>query len=299
MIPVIGIIAALSLLIGGGIAYSQLRRSAGHYFDSNGVRIFYSERGSGVPVILLHGFGAQGDTNFRNPGTVAALAKNYRVIVMDARGHGRSEKPHDLESYGMEVVDDVKRLMDHLEIDRAHLVGYSMGALITIKFMTAYPERLITASPCGNGWHVPSDRQAEIAERLAADLAAGRGYHALFDLIDPLNGPIPSVVKWVLHIYFKLANDERALAQMVEGWRSYDLTEDDIKAVTLPSLCVIGENDPLRVGAERLANTKSNHELVLLKNRNHYNSFRRGFIENVQTFLAKHPGSATAEMSAN
>jgi pimeloyl-ACP methyl ester carboxylesterase len=299
MIPSIGIIAALSLLVGGGIAYSQLRRSAGHYFDSNGVRLFYSERGSGTPVILLHGFGAHGDTNFRNPGTVAALAKNYRVIMMDARGHGRSEKPHDPESYGMEVIDDVRRLMDHLEIERAHLVGYSMGALFALKFMTVYPERLITASPCGNGWHLEDDPQAQTAERLAADLAAGRGYHALFELIDPLNGPIHPLVKQVLHIYFQLANDSRALAQMVEGWRQFELTEEDIKAVSVPTLCVIGENDPLRLGAERLANTKSNHELVLLKNRNHYNSFKREFIENVQTFLAKHPAPAAAEMSPN
>ncbi len=288
MMPILGIVAAGIVVVSVAIAYSQLRRSAGHYFDSNGVRIFYTERGTGEPVVLVHGFGAHGDTNFRNPGTIAALAKNYRVITMDARGHGLSGKPHALEDYGMETVDDIKRLMDHLEIDRAHLVGYSMGALLTLKFMTMYPDRLITASPCGNGWHIEGDPQLAIAERLAADLASGRGYGALFDLIDPLNRPVSPIIRIAAHGYFRAANDANALAQMVEGWRDLQVTEDDVKGTTVPSLCVIGENDRFRHGAERLADTKPNHELVLLKNRNHYNSFRREFIKNLQQFLAKH-----------
>ncbi len=299
MIPAIGIGVAVVLLVAAAVTYSQLHRSAGKHFDSNGVRIFYSERGQGEPVILVHGFAAHGDTNFRNPGTVAALAKHYRVIVMDARGHGLSEKPHTREAYGMEAVDDIKRLMDHLEIDRAHLVGYSMGALLTIKFMTAYPERLITASPCANGWHIESDPQFAIVERLAADLAAGDGYRALFELIEPLDGPVNPLVRIAIHSYFRAANDAQALAQMVEGWRDLQITEDDIKRTTVPSLTVIGENDPLRRGAERLAATKSNHELVFLKNRNHYNAFRREFIENVQSFLAKHPATDVPAAVAN
>lgn len=289
MIPILGIIVGVIVIISAAVAYSQLRRSAGKHFDSNGVRIFYSERGSGEPVILVHGFGAQGDTNFRNPGTIAALAKNYRVITMDARGHGLSGKPHERERYGMEVVDDIKRLMDHLEIDRAHLVGYSMGALLTMKFMTLYPERLITAAPCGNGWHLETDPQAAIAERLAADLAAGRGYSALFELIEPLDGPVNPLLQGGMHLYFRMANDAEALAHMVEGWRDLTMTEEDFKPITVPSMCVIGENDAFRHGAQRLADTKPNHELILLKNRNHYNAFQREFIRHIESFLAKHP----------
>lgn len=291
MFPVIGIVGFMSVVVPAAVAYSQLRRSAGQHFDSNGVPIFYSERGRGEPVILVHGFGAQGDTNFRNPGTISALARNYRVITMDARGHGLSGKPHDSDRYGMETVDDIRRLMDHLGIERAHLVGYSMGALLTLKFMTAYPERLITASPCGNGWHIDGDPQIEIAERLGADLGAGRGYGALFELIDPLDGPVNPLVRALIHGYFKASNDAEALSHMVEGWRDLQVTEEDVKRTTLPSLCVIGENDRFRHGAERLAATKSNHELVLLKNKNHYNAFRRGFIDNLQSFLAKHPAT--------
>ncbi len=288
----------MTVVTSSAVAYSQLRRSAGQHFDSNGVPIFYSERGRGEPVVLVHGFGAQGDTNFRNPGTVGALARNYRVINMDARGHGLSGKPHERDRYGMETVDDIRRLMDHLEIERAHLIGYSMGALLALKFMTTYPERLITVSPCGNGWHIESDPQLEVAERLAADLAAGRGYGALFELIDPLNKPISLLVRSALQVYFRYANDAEALSHMVEGWRDLQVTEEDVKRTTLPSLCVIGENDRFRHGAERLAATKPNHELVLLKKRNHYNAFRREFIDNLQTFLAKHPAGTVDRQSA-
>jgi len=297
-IKIAGAVTAAVLVVSAAVAYSQLRRSSGEYFDSNGVSIFYSERGAGEPVILLHGFGAQGDVNFRNPGTVAVLAKNYRVITMDVRGHGLSGRPHELASYGMEPVDDVVRLMDHLEIDRVHLVGYSMGAFLTLKFMTAYPERLITASPCGAGWFVEGDPEIAVVEQLAGDLAAGRGYGAVFDLIDPLDGPINPIVRIGIHGYFYAANDERALASMVEGWRDLQVTEEEIKRATLPSLCIIGENDPLRYGAERLAKVKPNHELILLKGRDHYDAFEDEFIDRLETFLAKHsvtPVTASAD----
>ena len=296
MLPMIGMAVVVAIVVGAAITYSQLRRSAGQHFDSNGVPIFYSERGEGEPVILVHGFGAQGDTNFRNPGTVAALAKNYRVIVMDARGHGKSGKPHEREKYGVECVNDIKRLMDRLEIDRAHLVGYSMGAWFAMKFMTLYPERLLSVAPCGNGWHLETDPQMPIAERLAADLAAGHGYRALFELIEPINRPVNPVLVSLFHLYFRFANDDAALAQMVEGWRDLTMTAEEVESVTVPSLTVIGENDAFRHGAQRLADTKPNHQLILLKNRNHYNSFGRDFIKNVQTFLAQHPAtSVTAD----
>lgn len=299
MIPILGIAAAAVVVLGAAIAYSQLRRSPGSYFDSNGVPIFYSERGSGEPVILVHGFGAQGDTNFRNPGTVAALAKNYRVINMDARGHGRSGKPHELEKYGLEVIEDIRRLMDHLGIERAHLVGYSMGALFTMKFMTMYPERLITAAPCGNGWHIEGDPQVAIAERLAADLAAGRGYGALFELVEPTNGPVNPLLQGGMHLFFRLVNDQQALAAMVESWREdLKMTAEDFQSLTVPSLCVIGEYDAFCHGAQRLADTKPNHELILLKNRNHYNAFFGEFTKHIQAFLAQHPASAPAPANA-
>src|SRR6516225_11708196 len=103
------------------------------FFDSNGVKIRYLVEGKGEPVLLIHGFTAGIEMQWALPGIIKELAKDYRVIALDNRGHGRSDKPHDAKKYGMEMVNDAIRLMDHLKIKKAHVVGYSMGAMITSK----------------------------------------------------------------------------------------------------------------------------------------------------------------------
>src|SRR6188474_1977009 len=98
------------------------------FFDSAGVKIRYIDQGSGPPVIMLHG---QGNTleAFVQDGVLPKLvAGGYRAIAFDARGHGKSGKPHDSKAYGREMALDALRLLDHLKIDRAHFVGYSQGA---------------------------------------------------------------------------------------------------------------------------------------------------------------------------
>ena len=139
MVSLVGIVIAVVVVVAIGITYSQLHRSAGQHFDSNGVPSFYSDRGKGEPVILVHGFGAHGDTNFRNPGTVAALAKNYRVIVMDARGHGRSGKPdqgYDLTT----MTNDLVAFTQYLKLERPVIIGHSMGGSMCARALATNPE---------------------------------------------------------------------------------------------------------------------------------------------------------------
>src|SRR5262245_1062648 len=94
-------------------------------FDSAGVNIQYLDTGTGVPVVLLHGFTGSYARHWEAPGVVAALqTAGYRVIAMDCRGHGQSGKPHEVSQYGLEMVQDVIRLLDRLHIERTHLVGY-------------------------------------------------------------------------------------------------------------------------------------------------------------------------------
>src|SRR5579883_1762190 len=99
---------------------------ASQSFDSNGVKIHYTVEGKGEPVLLIHGFAANADFNWRQPGVIKALAENYKVIALDNRGHGQSGKPHDIAKYGEEMAEDAVRLLDHLGIKKAHIVGYSM-----------------------------------------------------------------------------------------------------------------------------------------------------------------------------
>ena len=103
-------------------------------FDSDGVRVAYFDEGQGEAVVLLHGFATSSEEMWtRMPLAttqfVSAL-KGYRVLAVDFRGHGKSDKPHDPKMYGKELAEDVVRLLDHLKIKKAHVVGYSMGAVV-------------------------------------------------------------------------------------------------------------------------------------------------------------------------
>jgi pimeloyl-ACP methyl ester carboxylesterase len=114
------------------------------FFDPDGVRLRYVEQGQGQPIILLHD---NGNTlqSWIDAGVFPNLAADYRVIAFDARGHGKSGKPHDAKQYGSEMVKDVVRLLDHLEIWKAHIIGYSMGANTTAELLTTNPDRFSTA----------------------------------------------------------------------------------------------------------------------------------------------------------
>ena len=92
----------------------------------------------------MHGMTGTLDRHFIANGVFANLATDYRAIAIDLRGHGKSGKPHDPKAYGDEMARDVVRLLDHLKIQRAHVLGYSLGAMIAGRFATMNPERLIS-----------------------------------------------------------------------------------------------------------------------------------------------------------
>lgn len=143
------IVAFTAIAIG---LLGNLPVSSAETFDSNGVKISYSVQGHGEPVILIHGWMASGWSNWTLPGTTALLAKDHHVVTMDVRGHGVSDKPTKEEAYGEELVEDFARLMDHLKIKKAHVIGYSMGGIITAKFVSKHPDRVLSAALCGMGW---------------------------------------------------------------------------------------------------------------------------------------------------
>ena len=127
-------------------------------FDSNGVSIHYEVFGENgkPPIVLVHGFAASLDGNWVRPGWIETLTPLRQVVALDCRGHGESEKPYDAEAYGDNMPDDVIRLMDHLNIEKADLFGYSMGSRISTRLMTAHPE---------DGWLLWPAAEREVAGR--------------------------------------------------------------------------------------------------------------------------------------
>ena len=108
-------------------------QQTGNTFDSRGVRIHYVDKGRGTPVVLIHGLTGSYARHWETPGAIEALEKaGFRVIAIDCRGHGQSGKPRNPSEYGLEMVEDVVRLLDHLRIEQAHVVGYSMGGAIRV-----------------------------------------------------------------------------------------------------------------------------------------------------------------------
>lgn len=122
------------------------------FTSSDGLKIHYFELGSaGTPVMLIHGYTANAEGKWIKPGIMQALAAKHRVIAIDARGHGRSDKPHDPDKYGPRMARDVIELMDYLKIQKAHVHGYSMGGSMLTQILAQHPDRLITAMFGGSG----------------------------------------------------------------------------------------------------------------------------------------------------
>ena len=119
------------------------------YASSEGVRIHYDVVGDGPPLVLLHGFGVSGDAWYTG-GHVDALSNQFQVITMDARGHGRSDKPHDLASYGLrERVRDVTSVLDAVGVETSYFLGYSLGGITGFGLCTYAPQRLRSAIVLG------------------------------------------------------------------------------------------------------------------------------------------------------
>ena len=110
------------------------------YFDNEGVKINYEIEGEGPELIMIHGFAASIEINWRLPKWIDVLKGENRLILVDCRGHGKSDKPKDPAQYGMKMLEDVVKLMDHLSIKKANFFGYSMGSMITLGLLIREPQ---------------------------------------------------------------------------------------------------------------------------------------------------------------
>jgi pimeloyl-ACP methyl ester carboxylesterase len=259
-------------------------------FDSNGVKIHYVTAGEGEPVVLIHGFTADWARNWKLPGVFDALARHYKVIAVDNRGHGQSGKPHDPARYGTEMVEDVVRLLDHLKIDKAHVVGYSMGGFITDKLLTVHPERVISATLGGAGWAKENDERMNFIDELAESLDAGKGITPLILRLVPAGQPKPSDEQiQTINGMIMLTNDQKALAAVIRGMKKLSVTETALKKNRVPTLALIGELDPLKAGVDDLSKVMPDLKVVVIEGADHMSAFNKPqFVEALEDFLAEH-----------
>lgn len=252
-------------------------------FDSDGVEIAYIDEGGGEidegerePILLIHGFASNIATNWVDPGWVRTLLRaGRRAIAIDCRGHGASEKLYDTEKYGAPLMaGDAKRLLDHLGLERADIMGYSMGARITAFLAMRHPEKVRSAIFAGLGYNMVRGvgGSGPIARALEAD-------------------SIDDVANETARTFRAFAestnSDLRALAACIRSSRD-KITAEELGRITAPVLVAVGSDDVIGGSAAELAALIPGAQAFVIEGRDHMKAVGdRSYKEAVLAFLAR------------
>ncbi|TKC99443.1 alpha/beta fold hydrolase [Polyangium fumosum] len=224
-----------------------------HWFSArDGIKLHYVEyAGTGSPVVLVHGFLGSAEGNWIAPGISSAIASRHRVVLLDQRGHGESDKPKDVAAYGERMLTDVIELLDHLDIPRAHIGGYSMGGAITLGLMDRAPERFLTASLGAMGLE-------ETEEVIRAEAEA----------MDP-QGTDPDEEKLLELAMGGEPPDPLVVEAIAKGHGTWWPPPVDLRAIEFPVLSIIGEFDKPYSTTSRLRRELPDLEAVIVPGRTH------------------------------
>jgi pimeloyl-ACP methyl ester carboxylesterase len=246
------------------------------HFDSDGVDIAFLDQGEGEPVLLIHGFASNVATNWIGPGWVEALnGAGYRVIAFDNRGHGQSEKLYDTEVYGAPLMaEDARRLLDHLGVAEAHVLGYSMGARIAAFLLLNHPRRVKRAVLSGLGIN------------MVRGMRSGTGpiAHALeAPSIDDVRNEAARSFRAFAE---STGSDLRALAACVRSARE-KITPERLAEIRAPVLVAVGSEDVLGGSATELAALIPGAQALEIQGRDHMKAVGdKQFKQGVLDFLA-------------
>jgi len=231
------------------------------YVENGGVRIYYEVHGSGVPILLHHGFTSSAE-DWHRFGYVGPLAERFTVVLMDARGHGKSDKPHDPRLYTMDLrTDDVRAVLDALGIERAHYWGYSMGGHTGFHFLKRYPERALGFVNGASGAGFPR-RDLAAGRARARALASGalKATAATPSAREPATRGVPA------------GHHRRGLAPCILG--NLDSERVDPTGMSVPSLHYVGERDPILPGTRAAAERMVGASFHVIPGEDHLSCFR-------------------------
>lgn len=232
-------------------------------FENESVNIYYEIEGSGPDLVLIHGFASNMEDNWKSSNWVKELKDSYRIILIDNRGHGKSDKPKNSDDYGIKMVEDVIKLMDHLSIEKANIFGYSMGSRITLNLVLRYPDRIICAILGGFG--LPgtdmTSRYKPIVDALLAES------------LDQIKNPIAREFR-------KFADssgaDLEALAAVMTNYVenpeimfTAKKNKKILRKIKVPVLTVVGSNDILIENKTLIADTIPNACHFQIQGRDH------------------------------
>jgi pimeloyl-ACP methyl ester carboxylesterase len=251
-------------------------------FDHDGVEIAYLDQGQNQvdaePIVLVHGFASNKETNWVYPGWVTALTQaGRRVIALDNRGHGASGKVYEPALYHTDrMAADVCALLDHLDLPRADVMGYSMGARITAFLALSEPQRVRAAVLGGLGSRLVDG--VGLPESIADALEAP----SLADVADPTGRTFRSFAD-------QTRSDRKALAACIRGSRQV-ITREQAHSLAVPVLVAVGTKDDVAGSPHELAGMIPGAQALDIPGRDHMlavgdKTFKAGVLD----FLARRP----------
>jgi pimeloyl-ACP methyl ester carboxylesterase len=228
------------------------------YAINHGTKIYYEVEGQGIPLIIHHGLSGCLD-NWRENGYVDALKDDFQVVLMDGRGHGKSDKPHDPALYGGDAyAGDVAAILDDLGLPAANFFGYSFGGGLAFELAKRIPQRLISIICGGCGARLPGKEmiQGQIEFYRAGPEAMLKAYEQA--------GALPRRIKE--HI---LANDSQALVAICQSMLAEKSLLEDLPEMSMPFLIFAGDKDFTFAGAKESAELLPNASFITLPGLDH------------------------------
>jgi pimeloyl-ACP methyl ester carboxylesterase len=247
-------------------------------FHNGAVEIAYLDQGAGDPIVLVHGFASNKEVNWVDPGWVEALTRaGYRVVALDNRGHGASSKLYEPAAYhSATMAEDVRALLDHLQIECADVMGYSMGARIAAFLAVKHPARVRSVILGGLG--IKLVEGVGVPESIAVALEAPS--------LDEVSGATERMFRSFAE---RTQSDLKALAACIRGSRQV-LSREQVAAIKAPVLVAVGTKDPVAGSAQALAALIPGARALAIPDRDHMlavgdKAFKAGVIE----FLNQRP----------
>jgi pimeloyl-ACP methyl ester carboxylesterase len=247
-------------------------------FQHGAVEIAYLDEGAGEPIVLVHGFASNKEVNWVQPGWVSTLTRaGRRVIALDNRGHGQSAKLYKDADYHTDLMaGDVAALIGHLNLGRADVLGYSLGARISAVLAVRHPAHVRSVILGGAGIRLV--HTAGLRDEIAASLEAP----SIHDVTDPMGRTFRLFAE-------QTKSDLKALAACLRGSRQA-LRREELAAIKAPVLVAVGTKDDIAGSGRDLAKLIPHGLALDIPGRDHMVAvgdrvFKNGVIE----FLKERP----------
>lgn len=261
------------------------------YYDAGGWRTRVIESGTGVPVVMMHGLSGHAEGFIRNVRPVGAAG--FRAISMDAIGHGFSAKPTDVSYHSPLFVEHLKRLLDTIGAEKAHLVGQSLGGWTALNFAQLYPSRVASlVSITGAGFLLNDEASRKESEEIHKRVQAVTKKASE----EPTREKVRERLEWLMldksivtdelvetrYTAFMLPDSRAAMGKLVAEQagpdnRQHLLTEEQLAKVQIPTKIIWSDRNPTTpyTVARRVAEIMPNASFELVENAGHWPQFEQ------------------------